>query len=205
TGLVIDVGALLRAALFGLLVALVFAAPPLIRARDYPAMALMRSRVAPLARAWRGALVPVSIGLAGIVALALIGAPQPALSALFLAGAAGLLLVLWALGHLLRAAAARWPRPAHPIARAALANLHRPGSATGALVTAPGFGLASFVCLAAVQTSLEANISRSVPQIAPDYFVLDIPRDRSAEFESTVRQSAPGADIQPVPTLRGAI
>jgi putative ABC transport system permease protein len=205
TGLVIDPGALLRAALFGLLVALVFAAPPLIRARDYPAMALMRSRVAPLARAWRGALTPVALGLAGIVALALVGAPQPALSALFLAGAAALLIVLWALGLLVRAAAARWPRPAHPIARAALANLHRPGSATGALVTALGFGLASFVCLAAVQTSLEANISRSVPQIAPDYFVLDIPRDRSAEFAATVRERVPAAEIDTVPTLRGAI
>ena len=42
----------------GLLVALVFAAPPLVRARHYPAMALMRSRVAPLARAWRGAVWP---------------------------------------------------------------------------------------------------------------------------------------------------
>ena len=32
------------------LVALVFAAPPLLRARHFPAMALMRARVAPLAR-----------------------------------------------------------------------------------------------------------------------------------------------------------
>src|SRR5690606_25597250 len=105
---------------------------------------------------------------------------------------------LWGLGLLIRAAAARWPRPAHPIARAALANLHRPGSATGALVTALGFGLASFVCLAAVQTSLEANISRSVPQIAPDYFVLDIPRDRATEFTDTVRRRAPSAAIETV-------
>ena len=54
----------LDAALFGMLVALVFAAPPLMRARHYPAMALMRSRVAPLARAWRGAVWPVALGLA---------------------------------------------------------------------------------------------------------------------------------------------
>ncbi len=48
TGLVVDPAALLRAALFGLLVALVFAAPPLMRTRHFPAMALMRSRVAPV-------------------------------------------------------------------------------------------------------------------------------------------------------------
>ena len=209
-GLVFDPLALLRAALFGLLVALVFAAPPLMRARHYPAMALMRSRVAPLARAqrwlWgRGAVKPVAAGLAGIAALALVGSPQPGLSATFLAGAIGLLLVLWALGWAIRNAAARWPRPANPIASAALANLHRPGSSTGALVTALGFGLAAFVYLTAVQTSLSGNIMRSVPARAPDYFVLDIPRDRLAEFEGAVRRHAPAAEIEAVPTLRGAI
>jgi putative ABC transport system permease protein len=168
-------------------------------------MALMRSRVAPLARAWRGAIVPGGLGLAGIAALALLGSPQPLLSAGFIGGAVMLLLLLSALGWAIRVAAARWPRPANPIARAALANLHRPGSATGALVTALGFGLAAFVLLAAVQTSLTANIVRSVPAIAPDFFVIDIPKDRVAEFRALARERAPGAVVEAVPTLRGTI
>jgi putative ABC transport system permease protein len=205
TGLVVDPGALLRAMLFGLLVALVFAAPPLMRARYFPSMELMRSRVAPLAGAWRGAIWPVCLGLAGIAALALIGSPQPGLSALFMGGAVALLIVLWGLGWSIRKLATRAPRPANPLLRSALANLHRPGSQTGSLVTALGFGLSAFVVLAAVQTSLSANITRSVPQIAPDYFVLDVPRDREAEFEAAVRRHAPEAEIRVVPTLRGAI
>jgi putative ABC transport system permease protein len=205
SGLVIDPAALVRAALFGLLVALVFAAPPLMRARHFPAMALMRSRVVPLARSWRGALWPVALGLAGIAALALIGSPQPGLSATFLGGSAVVLGVLALLGKAIRFAASRAPRPSDPIARIALANLHRPGAATGALVTALGFGLAAFVLLAAVQTSLDGNIRRSVPSVAPDYFVLDIPRDRLPEFRATVLAQAPGAKIEAVPTLRGAI
>jgi len=205
TGFVINLPALLRAALFGLLVALVFAAPPLLRARDYPAMALMRARVAPLAQGWRGALLPVGLGLAGIAAVAVLGSPQPWLNALFLAGAAALLALLAGLGALIRRLAARAPRPANPILRAALANLHRPGAATSSLVTALGFGLSAFVLLAAVETSLDANIQRSVPERAPDYFVLDIPRDRLGEFEAAVEQRAPGAGIEAVPTLRGAI
>ena len=168
-------------------------------------MALMRSRVSPLAGAWRGAIRPVALGLAGIAALALFGSPQPALSATFLGGAAALLLVLWGLGKAIRAATARWPRPANPIARAALANMHRPGSQTGALVTALGFGLAAFVLLAAVQTSLSANIMRSVPAVAPDYFVLDVPRDRVDEFTATVARHAPGGQLEMVPTMRGAV
>ena len=87
TGLVVDGWALARAALFGLLVALVFAAPPLARARLYPAMALMRARVSPLKRIGRGATIPVALGLAGIAALAFLGAPPPLLTATFLAGA----------------------------------------------------------------------------------------------------------------------
>ncbi len=205
TGLEIAPAALLRAPLFGLLVALVFAAPPLTRAKHYPAMALMRSRVTPLARAWRGAALPVALGLFGIALLALLGSPTPGLTALFLAGAAALLGLLALLGKAIRAGARRIPRPADPIVRAALANLHRPGAATGALVTALGFGLAAFVLLAAVQTSLEGNIRRTVPAIAPDYFVLDIPRDGVAAFEQTVRGHAPGAEIETVPTLRGAV
>lgn len=206
TGLVIAPLALLRAAGFGLLVALVFAAPPLIAARDFPAMALMRARINPLgAGRWRAALRPVGLGLIGIVALAVLGSRQPVLNAIFLAGAAALLALLAALGLGIRRLAARLPRPRDPILRAGLANLHRPGSATASLVTALGFGLSAFVLLAAVQTALDANISRSVPERAPDYFVLDIPRERVAEFRSTVEQSAPGSAIETVPTLRGAI
>ena len=163
-------------------------------------MALMRARVAPLARD-RVALLVVGGGLAAIVALALLTAEQPLLSGGFLAGAAVLLGLLALLGWGIRKLAAALPRPKDPIARNALANLHRPGSSTGALVTALGFGLSAFVLLAAVQSALDGNIESRVPQQAPDYFVLDIPRDRIAEFETLIEsRSAP--DWRTVPALR---
>ncbi|GAA0285350.1 ABC transporter permease [Alteraurantiacibacter aestuarii] len=205
TDLVIDVAALLRAAAFGLLVALIFAAPPLMRARDFPAMALMRSRVSPLVSSWRSAAVPVIAGLAGITALVLIGSPTPGLSAVFMGGAVAMLLLLALLGRMIRKAAQNWPRPSNPIIRAALANLYRPGSATGSLVTALGFGLSAFVLLAAVQTSLNGNIQRSVPAIAPDYFVLDLPRDGVEQFTAMIEARAPGSTVETTPTLRGAV
>ncbi|MFB0613634.1 ABC transporter permease [Aurantiacibacter poecillastricola] len=205
TAFVFDPLALLRAALFGLLVALVFAAPPLVRARSFPAMALMRARVSPLAGQWRAAALPVGLGIAGIVALAVIGSNDPLLTAGFLAGAAAVLAFLALLGRGIQWTATRLPRPSDPIVRAALANLHRPGAATGALVTALGFGLAAFVLLAGVQTSLDGNIQRSVPERAPDYFVLDVPRDRADEFRAIVTDISDEAAIETVPTLRGAI
>jgi putative ABC transport system permease protein len=204
-GFVFDPAALLRASAYGLLVALVFAAPPLLRARAFPAMALMRARITPLKLALRELLLPVGLGLAAIAALALATATQPKVTLLFLAGAAVLLGLLGALGWAIRWGAQRLPRPADPLLRAALANLHRPSAQTQSLVTALGFGLSAFVMLAALQTSLDANIMARVPNRAPDFFVLDVPRDRVAEFEQAVLREAPGAQIRTVPALRGRI
>ena len=204
SGVIVDPGAILLALSYGMLVALVFAAPPLLRARHFPAMALMRSRVAPLARDPK-ALLLVGGGLAAIVALALLTSANPLLSAGFLAGAAGVLALLALIGLGIRKLAGALPRPASPVARNALANLHRPGSSTGALVTALGFGLAAFVLLAAVQSAIDGNIAKRVPDRAPDYFVLDIPREQVTEFEDLVRTADPQANWRTVPALRGAV
>ena len=209
-GFVIDPVALLRASAYGLLVALIFAAPPLLGARHFPALALMRARVTPLdqqltKRARRDALIPVGLGMAAITALALATAAQPKVTIWFLGGAVAVLGLLGLLGQAIRQLAARLPRPHDPLLRAALANLHRPGAQTGALVTALGFGLSAFVLLAAVQTSLDRNIAARVPQRAPDYFVLDIPRDRVSDFTASVATVSPRAKVRTVAALRGAI
>ena len=204
-GLIFDPVALARAAAYGLLVALVFAAPPLLRARAFPAMAIMRARVSGLTLPWRTLMLPVGGGLAAIVALALFSAAQIKVTALFLGGMAALMAVLVALGWAIRKGAAHLPRPRDPVLRTALGNLYRPGAQTGALVTALGFGLSAFVLLAAIETSLDANIARRVPARAPDYFVLDVPRDGLARFTQTIEAAAPHAKIRAVPSLRGAI
>lgn len=204
SGFVFEPAALLIAATYGLLVAMVFAATPLVRARKFPAMALMRARIVPLSRDGR-ALVWVGGGMAAIIALALLTARQPLLSAGFLAGAVVTLGLLALLGWGIRKLAAKAPRPANPLWRNALANLHRPGAATGALVTALGFGLSAFVLLAAIQSSIDGNIEQRVPKEAPDYFVLDVPRDRADAFEQLVLADQPDAMVRAVPSLRGAI
>ena len=203
-GFVLDPAALLLAAAYGLLVALVFAAPPLMRARNFPAMALMRARVAPLVRD-KAAIGVVLLGLAAIVGLALITSSRPMLAGGFLAGAAVVFGLLALLGWAIRKTAASLPRPKSPIARAAIANIHRPGSSTGALVTALGFGLAAFVLLAAIQSSIDGNIEKRVPERAPDYFVLDVPRDREGEFRDLVAETDAGAQVTTVAALRGSV
>ncbi len=204
SGFVFEPAALAIAAAYGMLVALVFAATPLLRARKFPAMALMRARIVPLSRDGR-ALGWVLGGMAGIVALALLTARDPLLSGGFLLGAVVVLGLLALLGWSIRKLSEKLPRPRNPLVRNALANLHRPGASTGALVTALGFGLSAFVLLAAIQSSINGNIDQRVPEQAPDYFVLDIPRDQVGEFRSLVTAEQSEAMIRTVPALRGAI
>lgn len=204
SGLIVDPQAIGLALAYALLVTLAFAAPPLLRARRFPAMALMRARVSPLRRD-RWALPAMAGGLAAVAALALATAKNTAMTGLFLLGVSATLLLLALAGWGIRRIAAAWPRPRSPVARGALANLHRPGSATGALVTALGFGLAAFVMLAAVQTAIEGTINQRVPRQAPDYFVLDVPRDQANAFRHLVTQADPGAQLRMVPMLRGAV
>jgi len=76
----------------------------------------------------------------------------------------------------------------------ALANLHRPGAQTAALVVALGFALSAFVLLAVIETSIDANIASRIPVRAPDYFVLDVPRGQGVEtFKALVHTAAPRA------------
>lgn len=204
SGFLLAPGALALAAGYGLLVAFTFAAAPLLRARTFPAMALMRSGIVPLARDKR-ALIATGVGLAAICALALLTTAQPMLSGGFLLGAGGALLLLAGLGWLIQTLARRLPRARNPLLRSALANLHRPGAPTGALVTALGFGLAAFVLLAAVQTAIDGNIQSRVPRQAPDYFVLDVPQAKEPRFFELIQQEFPDAGIRTVPTMRGAV
>jgi putative ABC transport system permease protein len=127
------------------------------------------------------------------------------LSGGFLLGAGGALLLLAGLGWAIQTLARRLPRPSNPLLRSALANIHRPGAPTGALVTALGFGLAAFVLLAAVQSAIDGNIQSRVPKEAPDYFVLDVPRDKEPRFFELVQQDFPKAALRTVPTMRGAV
>lgn len=204
SGFIIAPGALALAASYGLLVAFAFAAAPLLRARTFPAMALMRSGIVPLSRDKR-ALLATALGLAAICALALLTTDQPMLSGSFLLGAGGALVLLAGLGWGIQTLARRLPRPRNPLLRSALANIHRPGAPTGALVTALGFGLAAFVLLAAVQSAIDGNIQQRVPQAAPDYFVLDVPPAKEPRFFALIQQDFPKAAIRTVPTMRGAV
>ena len=196
---------LLVSAIYGLLIAIAFALPPLARARTVPAAGLFRAIVEGNARIDRRSSLWVVSAILAIIALAVATAREPLFSLAFIGAAFGLLLLLTGIAWLLRFIALRVPRPKAPLPRLALANLHRPGAQTQALVVALGLGLTLFVTLAAIQTSINNEIKNSVPDRAPSFFALDIPREGKAQFRQMVTEADPKATINMIPALRGTI
>ena len=108
------------------------------------------------------------------------------MTALFLAGAAVLLGLLTLLGLAIRSLAARAPRPDRPMARMALANLHRPGAQTDRLVVALGLGFSLFVALAVIDTSLSSELTNAAPAKAPRFFAIDLQPEDAGTFRKAV-------------------
>ena len=192
-------------AAYGILVAFIFVLPPLARARLFPVASLFREDVGEGRRLdWR-TWAMAGAAAASVFALAVSTSRDPVFAAFVLVAAGAVILILLTLGWAIRRAARSLPRPRRPLVRLAVTGLYRPGAQTVALVVALGLALTLFVTLAGIQTSLSAEIARTVPERAPSQFVLDIPSERRAEFETLVRGAAPAAELNIVPTLRGTI
>ncbi|WP_375380420.1 ABC transporter permease [uncultured Sphingomonas sp.] len=194
------------AAALGLMVAALFALAPLARARAVPAATLLRGALAGARRPGRGVVLGALLLAAGIVALAVLTASDRRLAGGFVVATAVLVLGLWLVGVGLRALLTRLPRPRRPLARLALANLHRPGAPTERLVVALGLGFSLFVALAAIDTSLGSELASAAPAKAPRFFAADLQPEDEASFRTAVTRATGGrARIEAVPSLRGAI
>lgn len=196
---------LLTSAAYGILMALIAIPPPLGRARVHPVASLFREAVARRRGiGWR-AILMAAAALATVVGLAAVAAREPLFTLSVLAAVGASVLLLAIVGVAASRIAQRLPRPRHPLVRLAINNLYRPGAQTVGVVIALGLALTLFVSIAAIQTSLTAEIDATVPKRAPNQFVLDVPSDRRRAFESIVRRQAPNAELNIVPALRGTI
>ncbi|MDO9425556.1 MAG: FtsX-like permease family protein [Methylobacterium sp.] len=197
---------LLLAAAYGLLTALAFAILPLGRAHDIPVSGLFRDVVDPgSAKTRLRYKLILAAALAALVALALATAFDRRLALIFIAASAiafGLLRLV-ALG--LMALARRLPRPRSAAPRMALANLHRPGALTPAIVLSLGLGVTLLVTLSLIDANVRNTLSNSLPARAPNLFFLDIPAADSEGFHAFLGAQAPGAKIERVPMMRGRI
>ena len=199
-------GELALAAAYGLITAFAFAITPLGRAHDVPVSGLFRDTVDParVSPRWRYRIW-LAVSLAALVGLSVATAFDRRVALIFIAAAAIAfgLLHLVALG--LMALARRLPHPRWPAPRMALANLHRPGALTPAIVLSLGLGVTLLVTLSLIDANVRRTISATLPARAPNLFFLDITSRDAAQFREFLARSAPSGKIEDVPMMRGRI
>ncbi len=206
--------ALFLALAFGLLTALAFAIPPLGRSRGIRPASLLRDMVAPSEGSEEDANAKKSRrrdwllsggAVAAIVALALITAPRPVFAAQFLGGGIAIILALrlaaWGLMRGLTAI----PRPRSAMLRLALANLVRPGAATGGTITALGLGLTLLATVTLLGSAVEASIKSELPGRAPSFYFVDIQKSEGEEFDKVVHSFSSNSEYLRTPMIRGRI
>jgi putative ABC transport system permease protein len=199
-------GALLVAALFGLLTAIAFSILPLGRARLVRATELFRAqsyegwRVVPW-RYWGGA----AIAFALIAALAIVSSEDKFIATSFLAATAGAFVVLRLVAFGVSALARRMPKVRSPALRLAVGNIHRPGALTASVILSLGLGLTLLAALALVEGNLRSNLIGAMSQRAPNFFFVDIQGTDVNGFRKVVQAAAPEGRISEVPMLRGRI
>lgn len=191
---------------FGLLTAVLFALFPLARAGNVSPARLFRGYADPGARhsgrkAWLAAL---SVLLAMLL-LAWAMTRDLTLVAGFaagaLAGAALFRLAAWAFMRL----AANAPKPRRIWLRHALANLHRPGARTPDVVFSLGLGLTALAAVALIDGNMLHRINEQMPQEAPSYFFIDIPKNSIHDFRQALENLPEVTRLESEPSLRGRI
>ncbi len=182
-------------------VALLFALLPLLRVREVPPLAALRSEVE------EGALrrfLPrgvVAVGLAGTLFLLSAGQVGGVLPGIAFAGALGVVLVVlsgvaWGL---VRAARLVLPAGAPFALRQGVAGLFRPGNQTGAVLTALGFGAFLIGALLVAEAGLRAHLAMDPAGGEPAVVLFDVQTDQR-EVVAAVLDAA-GAPSELVPLV----
>lgn len=195
---------LVLALTYGLLTALAFALWPLGRAREIPATALYREYVGKVS-GWPRAVYVVTLAaiVATLSALAVALAYEPYISAIFVAGTLGSFVVLRLVAAGIMALARRLPHSRFIALRLAVGAIHRPGAVTPSIVLSLGLGLTLLVTIALIDGNLTRQLTMSIPDKAPSFFFLDIPRGDAERFGDVIAAAAPDGTVEEVPMLRG--
>ncbi|MEO7985486.1 MAG: FtsX-like permease family protein [Gemmatimonadales bacterium] len=165
----------------GVWIALLFAAMPLLSVRRVPPLAALRQPYESEGRrrldAW-GAAAALAL-VASCVVLAAWQAGSWRHGAVFSAGIAVALLVLWGAAWALAAAARRWAPTRLPyVWRQGVANLQRPSNQTATIVLAIGFGAFLLGTLLLVQANLLRTLRLTGGPARPNLVLFDVQPDQ---------------------------
>lgn len=174
--------------LVGLLTTLLFTVPPLLSVRKVKPALILRRDMAEVRPPWRKRLMEarssilaglvICLGLGGIASWLVDGSWKDAsrVAAYFVVGLLVSLLALYGVAALLlrvlRRIVLRVPMPV--TMRHALSNLYRPGSQSGAVLTALGVGVMFTLTVFLIQRSVLSEIRRSAPPGMANVFFIDV-------------------------------
>ncbi|HEY9079797.1 ABC transporter permease [Magnetovibrio sp.] len=182
--------ALVGAAGFGLLVALLFAWWPLMAVRSVTTRQLLRERFDHVpGRIGCGGALGVLLILSGLVALVFWVSPMAVLTGAFLLGGLVLALLFYALGRALMRMAQWLSRRASKrsvLLRLALGNLHRGGAPTAAVTMALGLTLTLLVALDGIERAATRHVATTLPATAPDLVLFSMPKDRADDLDAAL-------------------
>jgi putative ABC transport system permease protein len=201
--------ALLEAAFYGTLSALIFTLLPLARTERIRPAALYRGGDG--TRAW-----PRKRYLAALIVLALVligsatwlsGIPELALGAA--GGIIGALVILTLAALGLRRLARRLARTrlthGRPALRTALAAIGAPRSDAIPVILSLGLGLSVLAAVGQIDWNLRQAIATDLPTRAPAFFFIDIQADQIDGFLDMVRSNPVVTEIETAPMLRGVV
>jgi putative ABC transport system permease protein len=197
---------ILAGCLYGGLTALAFSLLPLGHAHDIPVSALFRDRIDPdLRRVRPRYLIMTGAAALLLAATILVLSHDRQLATIYMAATLLGFLLLRAVALLLMDVTRRLPPSRHVILRLAIANIHRPGALTPAIVLSLGLGLALLVALTLIDGNIRNQLHETLPGETPSFFFLDIPDAQASGFQKFLEAHAPGGKITFVPMMRGRI
>jgi putative ABC transport system permease protein len=201
---------LLLASACGVLVAVLFALAPLLRAVRVSPVVLFRAASGegrPVG--WRGRIVIFALVLL-LVALATLTAPSRLLALGFCAVSACVLLLFRLAGTALRVSSRRMAAGdrfagAAIWLRLGLRALHRPGSAAGTLLLALGAGLSTLASIALIEGNIRNAVLDQLPEHAPSFYFIDIQPNQLDRFDAIVRSMPSVGAVRSLPSLRARV
>lgn len=198
--------ALLRAGLFGILAALIFALWPLAKAKKARPARLFRSIIEPDGTLPSRADLLLIAGLAAaFVGMAIISSRDPMFTLIFSVGGLVVFLILAGISWFALRLVRRYWKPSRPELKLAITSLTRSGSAAGNVIVSIGMGLTMLAMISLIDTNLSREVRNALPDKAPQLFFSDINFDEVDRFDTFIKSLGEPVEVERYLMLRSGI
>ncbi|MBG0811673.1 ABC transporter permease [Methylosinus sp. H3A] len=200
----VDARSLGVGAAYGLLVALIFALPPLGRAYGTPVARLLRDEAEEKAPP-RGFLLASFAAATALIVLVMVSAGDKKLAATYIVATAAAFALLRGVAALVVRAARRISHVPDARLRHAIGNIRRPKSLAATLIVSIGVTQTLLVALALIEGSIHAELFQAQKSRTPSFYFVDVAKEQVDEFTPFLASFAADSRVEHVPMMRGRI